>query len=710
MRKNEPLASRMRPKNLEEFIGQNHIIGHGRLLRRAIQADQLSSIIFYGPPGSGKTTLAQIIANTTKALFISLNAVLAGVKDIREAIEQAKSYKDNFLQKTILFVDEVHRFNKSQQDALLPHVENGTVILIGATTENPYFEVNKALVSRSRIFQLRNLEDEDIKNVVISAIKNKERGYGTLDVDIKEDALEHIVRMSNGDARSALNALELAIETIKPNEENKYIISLDIAEESIQKRAILYDKDGDSHYDTISAFIKSVRGSDPDASLYWLSKMIYAGEEPRFIFRRMLILASEDIGMADPNALNFVVSAAKAFEYVGMPEGQYHLSQACLYLATAPKSNTTMSFFDAMESVKKEARSEVPNHLKDTSRDKDDFGHGKGYLYPHAYRDHWVEQQYLPSSLQGKLFYNPSDSGFEKNLKESVIKKRELQFDFLSNSINYLSEFDSENTKNNWSKRTNSQVPEVLEKVRNFIFEYNNVNKETLFLDITGGSGLLSWEAIRKCTSSGVWTRCDNEKELENMNDWIKHVSIMNRPEIFISKMDDIKDFFYKLDYNPKFDLISALSIKEKYNLDSSNFESLLTFFKTIISKDGKIMFAERDLNSSQFLFEILSEQLPLSLFNKLKDLEIDFRNKKDIQIKYDGFNLLTKKFVIKRYFSLPQIKKWFEPNSKATDSIITVLKENLDDKDFIIIKNTVFDVMADRHLNWSFSYNFITN
>src|SRR5690625_341657 len=337
----EPRAARMRPRNLDEFIGQDHILGEGRLLRRAIQADQLSSLIFYGPPGTGKTTLARVIAGSTRAKFIAINAVLGGVKDIREAVAEASSAR-RMGQRTILFVDEVHRFNKAQQDALLPWVENGTVILIGATTENPYFEVNKALVSRSRIFQLKPLTEDDLRKVARQALEDQVRGFGKLDVRLEEDALDHLVNVANGDARALLNALELAVVTTQPDEESRIVITREVAEESIQRRAVLYDKEGDAHFDTISAFIKSMRGSDPDAALYWMAKMVYAGEDPRFIFRRMTIFASEDVGMADPNALQQVIAASRAFDYVGMPEGRFHLAQAALYLSTAPKSNSTV--------------------------------------------------------------------------------------------------------------------------------------------------------------------------------------------------------------------------------------------------------------------------------------------------------------------------------------------------------------------------------
>jgi putative ATPase len=424
LRASAPLADRMRPRTLDEFIGQEHIIGEGRLLRRAIQIDQLSSVIFYGPPGTGKTTLARIIANTTKANFISINAVLAGVKEIREAIDAAHKSLSLYQKRTLLFVDEVHRFNKSQQDALLPHVENGTLTLIGATTENPYFEVNKALVSRSRIFQLNVLTEDDLKAVAMQALADKERGYGNRNVIIDDHALAHLVNTANGDARGVLNALELAVETTAPGADGVIRVTLAVAEESIQQRAILYDRDGDAHYDTISAFIKSLRGSDPDAALYWMAKMVYAGEDPRFIFRRMLIFACEDVGMADPNALTVVVNSARAFDYVGLPEGRFHLSYACIYCATAPKSNSAMAFFDALNTVAQSASDDVPNHLRDASRDKKGFGHGKGYLYPHAYRDHWVAQQYLPDHLKGQTFYQPGDIGYERHVKERIERYR----------------------------------------------------------------------------------------------------------------------------------------------------------------------------------------------------------------------------------------------------------------------------------------------
>ena len=433
----EPLASRMRPRNLDEYIGQDHIVGKGRLLRRAIAADQLTSVIFYGPPGSGKTTLARVIANHTKSNFITLNAVLTGVQDIRASIKQAEEYFTFYSRRTILFVDEVHRWNKSQQDALLPWVENGTIILIGATTENPFFEVNKALVSRSRVFQLKALTKQDLQKAALQALTDKERGYGRWKVVFEEGALEHLIDTANGDARSLLNALELAVETT-PEKWNPYseppvpalgstiYISKEAAEESIQKKVVLYDRDGDYHYDIISAFIKSLRGRDPDAAMYWLARMVRAGEDPHFIFRRMLISACEDTGLADPLAISVVESCASSFDRVGMPEGRYFLAHAALYLSTAPKSNSSMAFFDALSSVEKED-ADVPNHLRDSNRDAEGFGHGAGYLYPHAYRDHWVAQQYLPDALMGRVFYTPSTQGYEKQIRDEVLSRRELQ-------------------------------------------------------------------------------------------------------------------------------------------------------------------------------------------------------------------------------------------------------------------------------------------
>ncbi len=543
--KEAPLAARMRPRTLDEFIGQAHIVGPGRLLRRAIQADQLSSLIFYGPPGTGKTTLAQIIANTTHAHFINLNAVLSGVKDIREAIDIARDKRGMFGQKTILFIDEVHRFNKAQQDALLPHVENGTVILIGATTENPYFEVNKALVSRSRIFQLHSLTEADLRAVAWQALNDTERGYGRLKVNLTEEALDHLVNVANGDARGVLNALELAVETTSPDAYGVINITTEVAEESIQRRAVLYDKDGDAHFDTISAFIKSLRGSDPDAALYWLAKMVYAGEDPRFIFRRMIIFAGEDVGMADPNALRVVTAAAQAYDYVGLPEGRFHLAEACLYLATAPKSNSAFAFFEALSVVEQEREVEVPNHLRDSSRDAEGFGHGAGYLYPHAFRDHWVAQQYLPETLQGRVFYQPGSLGYEADIKEQVARRREeqlaatLEADF--SPAGMLEQAGKgPPTQNRWLQRTLSNVGTQLGQVRDKLFALARVERHDLVLDLSAGTGLLTWEAVRRAPVGGVWAVAANQQTAAALNQQANNLEALERPVILTGAVVDL--------------------------------------------------------------------------------------------------------------------------------------------------------------------------
>ncbi|WP_352418502.1 replication-associated recombination protein A [Proteiniborus sp.] len=428
LKKSAPLANRMRPNTLEEFIGQEHIVGKGKLLYRGIIADKLSSIIFYGPPGTGKTTLAKIIANSTKKYFEQLNAVTSGIKDIREVIEISKERLGMYNKRTILFIDEIHRFNKSQQDALLPYVENGTIILIGATTENPFFEVNKALISRSMVFKLEPLSNEHIKIILDKAIKDKDKGLGEFNIEIESDALEHLTIACNGDARIALNGLELGVLTTPPNEEGIIKITINVIEECIQKRAIRYEKNGDEHYDVISAFIKSMRGSDPDAALYWLAKMIYAGEDPKFIARRIIICASEDIGNADPQALTLAVSAFQAVNTIGMPEGRIPLAQAAVYVACAPKSNACyLGINKALEDIEKGQMGQVPTYLRDSTTKKmedkyiqDSLGNSKDYLYPHDYPNGFVAQQYLPNELVGIKYYNPTENGYEKIIKERL--------------------------------------------------------------------------------------------------------------------------------------------------------------------------------------------------------------------------------------------------------------------------------------------------
>ncbi|MCX6029572.1 MAG: AAA family ATPase [Chloroflexi bacterium] len=565
--KEAPLAARMRPRTLDEFIGQEHIVGPGRLLRRAIQADQLSSVIFYGPPGTGKTTLARIIANTTRAYFIAINAVLAGVADIRAAIATAQERRGQFGQRTILCEDEVHRINKPQQDALLPWVENGTVILVGATTENPYFEVNKALVSRSRIFQLKPLTEADLFAVARQALADPERGYGKLNVTIDDDALAHLVDVANGDARGVLNALELAVETTEPeafpadaedsahasritHHASRLHITRAIAEESIQRRAVLYDKEGDVHYDTISAFIKSLRGSDPDAALYWMARMVYAGEEPRFIFRRMIVFAGEDIGLADPAALRMVMACAQAFEYVGMPEGRFHLANAALYLETAPKSNSAMAFFDALEAVEREQEAEIPAHLRDGNRDKEGFGHGEGYLYPHAYRDHWVAQQYLPDALQGRVFYQPGGLGHEAKVKVEVERRREAQ---LAAMLEGGEGFGATETltftgvavagdRDRWLQRAIGGAGERLAGLRDRVLDAVRLQRHCLVLDLNAGSGLLTWEALRRVPEGGVWSLTATAAEAAALREIAARLPQVERPVVLQGSLAELPD------------------------------------------------------------------------------------------------------------------------------------------------------------------------
>ena len=431
MEKESPLASRMRPTTLDEVVGQKHIIGKDKLLYRAIKADKLGSVIFYGPPGTGKTTLAKVIAHTTSARFEQINATVAGKKDMEEIVKNAKDAIGMYGQKTILFVDEIHRFNKSQQDYLLPFVEDGTITLIGATTENPYFEVNNALLSRSRIFELKPLEKQDIRELVIRAVYDTEKGMGTYGADITDEAADFLADVANGDARAALNAVELGILTTDKSEDGKIHITIDVAAECIQKRVGRYDHDGDNHYDTISAFIKSMRGSDPDAAVYYLARMLYAGEDVKFIARRIMICASEDVGNADPNALVVAVSAAQAVERIGMPESQIILSQAAAYVATAPKSNAAyVGIQNAMKAVANMRTMPVPAHLQDKHyKGAEKLGHGLGYKYAHDYPNHYVTQQYLPDGMEGMRFYEPSENGYEKKIREHMeFIKREATF------------------------------------------------------------------------------------------------------------------------------------------------------------------------------------------------------------------------------------------------------------------------------------------
>jgi putative ATPase len=629
----------MRPRTLDEFVGQDHIIANGRLLRRAISLDQLSSLIFYGPPGTGKTTLARVIANTTRAHFIAINAVLSGVKEIRAAIDTAQERRKFHNQRTILFVDEVHRFNKSQQDALLPWVENGTVILIGATTENPYFEVNKALVSRSRIFQLKPLNDQDLYRVVEQTLTDTERGYGKLAVQIAPDALAHLVNVANGDARSLLNALELAVETTPTDATGVIKVTLAVAEDSIQQRAVLYDKEGDVHFDTISAFIKSLRGSDPDAALYWLAKMVYAGEDPRFIFRRMLILASEDVGLADPNAVLVINACAEAFDRVGMPEGRYHLAQAALYLATAPKSNSIMGFFDALAAVEQEREAEVPTHLKDGNRDKKGFGHGAGYLYPHAYRDHWVAQQYLPASLQGQMFYQPSTQGFEGEIATQVARRREAQLAALVEGVGIaplevLTYGATDRAAERWLQRTLSQMGTQLAEVRDRIFTLAQIQRHHLVLDLNAGSGLLTWEAIRQTPEGGVYACVRNANDAKALQEQATALPELMHPTVLTAPISELPDVLATQPPNLRFDCIIG---RNALLYEADKFTTAQTLAQ-LLPQSGRLVLAETVPRHTQRLYKLLDpNKLNADLYEQLIIAEETiYTHQSDLMVNWD--------------------------------------------------------------------------
>ena len=638
-----PLAARMRPRSLDEFVGQSGIIGPGKLLRRAIKADQLSSLIFYGPPGTGKTTLARVIANTTMAQFVAINAVLGGVKDIRAAIDLAQTHRGQFGRRTILFVDEVHRFNKAQQDALLPWVENGTVILIGATTENPFFEVNKALVSRSRVFQLKPLEADDLKEIVQQALSDAKRGYGEQKVAIAPDALDHLVNVANGDARTVLNALELAVETTAPDTTDVIQITLPVAEDSIQRRAVLYDKEGDAHFDTISAFIKSMRGSDPDATMYWLARMVYAGEDPRYIFRRMVIFAGEDVGMADPNAVVVVTGCASAFDRVGMPEGRYPLAQAALYLATAPKSNSAMAFFDALAAVEKEREGDVPNALRDATRDKKGFGHGAGYLYPHAYRDHWVAQQYLPTSLQGQVFYQPSNQGYEGGIQLQVARRREAQLAALveSNAERHLPEAltygPTDKQQDRWLQRATGVLGEQLGEVRDRIFTMLNPQRHHLLLDLNASTGLLTWEAVRHAPEGGVYSCAHTPQTYSALVEQATMLDVLARPTVVTVKDADwvkaLEDS--TTEKSLLFDGIvgrnALMALEEK--------EDAIAQLSQLLHSNGSIVLAESIPSRSQRLSNLLTfSKAKANLQEQLETAEdMIFNNPADAMVNWDA-------------------------------------------------------------------------
>lgn len=700
----EPLASRMRPRSLKEYIGQEHILSDGKLLKRAIQADQFSSLIFYGPPGTGKTTLAQVIANHTKSHFMTLNAVLGGVKDIRIAIDEAKARQGVANQRSILFIDEVHRFNKSQQDALLPHVENGTIIFIGATTENPFFEVNKALVSRSKIFELKPLSKENLLNVVGHVLSDKERGYGTLSIKIEDDALEHLVAVANGDARNLLNALELAIEPERKKGGQVINIDLEIAEESIRQKAVLYDKDGDAHYDIISAFIKSIRGSDSDAALYWMAKMIHAGEDPRFIFRRMIISASEDIGLAAPNVLSVVMAAAQAYDYVGLPEGQFHLTHACLALCNAPKSNSTLGYFDALNAVKHEYENDdVPNHLKDKSRDGDELGHGHGYKYPHAFADHWVAQQYLPDSIKNKVFYQPSDQGYEKEIYNQVEQHRELVFAL------YQEQSKEDLDEGSWMERTFGNHLDFLKQQRDILLEVANLRRDDLVLDFNAGSGLLSFECLRQVKIGGVVSCCHSENDFNSLELHVENKKDLHQLQLYLIKQISEKTLKNTFKEDFKF---NTIFIRNLYSLESNSL-ILLNWLKKHMVSGGSILFCYPDHQKSQRLSSLVpnvnkqietleelyfNDEVPDCLLSKqsfLNDLQSDFKIVQDQSYKLE----------YEKYLSMKEVNQWFSEDSPFGSYILKQTNHEI----LIQLKEDFQKSLKKRKVNWKREFRITT-
>ncbi len=724
-----PLAARMRPRSLSEFIGQSAILGPGRLLRRAIEADQLSSVIFYGPPGTGKTTLARVIANTTQAQFVAINAVLGGVKDIRAAIDLAQTQRGQRGQRTILFVDEVHRFNKSQQDALLPWVENGTVILIGATTENPFFEVNKALVSRSRLFQLKPLEAADLSQILQQALTDKKRGYGHKKVQIDADAQAHVVNIANGDARTLLNALELAVETTPADESGCIRITLAVAEDSIQQRAVLYDKEGDAHFDIISAFIKSVRGSDPDAALYWLARMVYAGEDPRYIFRRLVILASEDVGMADPTAVVMVTGCAAAFDRVGMPEGRYPLAQATLYLATAAKSNSTMAFFDALAAVERDREGEVPNAMRDATRDHKGFGHGAGYLYPHAYRDHWVAQQYLPGSLQGQVFYQPSDQGYEASIQLQVARRREAQLAALveAGSVGSSSwsapealTFGPINaSEDRWLQRASGVLGEQMGEVRDRLFQTLRPQRHHVLLDLNARSGLLTWEAVRLVPEGGVFSCVTTDKDYQALTEQSAVLSELSRPTVFKASATN---WLAALKQQTKTDssiLFDGIIGRNVLMALPDKLAAIQQIFQ-LLSPTGQLVLAESIPSRSQRLSQLLEpNSIESDLLKQLTAAENQlFHDSTDAMVNWDvpdlqrdfanvGLNcqIQTVTFKTPLVITSALLDRWLGQSGKYRQLLTS---QNLSSKEIDLIAQQVTRQLANQSVLWHRSIAFI--
>ncbi len=685
---NAPLADRLRPQTLDEFVGQDHILAEGRLLRRSIIADKVGNLLLFGPPGVGKTTLARIIASNTLSHFSVVNAALAGIKDLRFEIDSARDRLSKYCKRTILFIDEVHRFNTSQQDALLPWVENGTVTLIGATTENPYFEVNKALVSRSRLFRLNSLNTKSLNKLLQRALRDEERGYGLKLINLATEARDHLVHVCNGDARILLNALELAVESTIANQDGSINIDLKIAEDSIQERAVLYDKKGDAHFDTISAFIKSLRGSDPDAALFWLARMLEAGENPRFIFRRMLIAAGEDVGLADPNAIVIVESCAAAFDRIGLPEGIYPLTQATLYLASTEKSNSVKAIFKAVQKVKDSQRQNVPTHLKDANRDQETFGDGMGYKYPHSFSNNWVPQQYLPESLINEIFWEPTEHGWEGERRTLFNERRSEQLASIieveqQNPLTLTSRKTDEELEK-WLSRQVEGDRERLKNLMNKLWSGITWKKNHRVLVLTPSSLLWSIKPLTEASEGGVVLAVSEDNQSRLLAE-LEVLTPMERPVLIDSTFESIKT----LEDNLKFEVIGGRIPWKVFS--SKSFTELWPILtdKCIENAELSLIISNPCSGPAYSLKEILedsthTENIDFSLLNNLISKEDKWLNQQDhkkqfvLELEKLGWNIFVEEWTELVYLKVDSsiIKRWLNKGSDYRKIILKNYKE----------------------------------